>query len=64
MLNLLLGKYLLLVSEDTTMIEIFQLHQMEITMRIAVTGATGQLGQFVISHYLNGPKQKYCGISP
>lgn len=58
MLNLLLGKYLLLVSEDTTMIEIFQLHQMEITMRIAVTGATGQLGQFVISQLLERTEAK------
>lgn len=40
------------------MIERYQLHQMEIIMRIAVTGASGQLGQLVISQLLERTEAK------
>ena len=57
-LNLPLGKYLLLVRYGTRMIKLYQLHQMEFIMRIAVTGASGQLGQLIISQLFERTEAK------
>ncbi|ARD29369.1 NAD(P)-dependent oxidoreductase [Acinetobacter lactucae] len=40
------------------MLGIYQLHQVEINMRIAITGASGQLGQLVISQLLERTEAK------